>query len=283
MKNLLHYEKQTFTKSTFNNNTFYSSVIDSTFLVSSSKEIIQSINTKPIANPELVKIYNATSNDKTFSIIIKANTPFIKSFFIPEALSLKSLTQYLAIDVDVNQDEIYMNGITKASDSSKHIIQLFKNTIPQENQTQNLTPQNSDGFMSFTFKNFKTIEANLKQFNKTDSIVTTLPIFDNIIEVGVIYEEDKRAIILNSTDLIATEDALLSEQNIINTVRGVDIFSFSQPDLFANTFSPLIKFKSATKYCVLDNFFVFANNTELLQSIISNYQNKTTLKRNGTI
>ncbi|MFD0837242.1 ribonuclease HII [Mariniflexile aquimaris] len=271
------YEKQTLTKSTFNNNTFYSSVIDSTFLVSSSKEIIQSINTKPIVNPELVKIYNATSNDKTFSIIIKANTPFIKSFFIPEALSLKSLTQYLAIDVDVNQDEIYMNGITKASDSSKHIIQLFKNTIPQENQTQNLTPQNSDGFMSFTFKNFKTIEANFKLFNKTDSIANTLAIFDNIIEVGVIYEDDKRAIILNSTDLIATEDALISEQNIINTVRGVDIYSFSQPDLFANTFSPLIKFKSATKYCVLDNFFVFANNTELLQSIISNYQNKTTL------
>ena len=55
--------------------------------------------------------------------------------------------------------------------------------------------------MSFTFKNFKTIEANFKLFNKTDSIANTLAIFDNIIEVGVIYEDDKRAIILNSTDI----------------------------------------------------------------------------------
>lgn len=272
----LTYENQTLTKSTYNKNTFYSTVIDSTFFAASSKDIINTAFANSDMNEELVKIYNSTSNDKTFSIIINANSPFIKSFFIEESLNLKAFTNYIAIDVDVNQNDIYINGITKATDSTKILSNIFRNTIPQENQTQHITPYDSDGFMSFTFKNFKTIEGNLKTFKKKDSITSSSPIFDNIIEVGIIYQTDKRALILNSTDFIATEDALISEQTVIETYRGIEIYSFSQPELFINTFSPLVKDISPNKYCILDNFFVFSSHSDLLQNIIANYQNKTT-------
>ena len=165
--------------------------------------------------------------------------------------------------MDVNQDDIYINGITKATDSTKILNNIFRNTIPQENQIQHITPYDSDGFMSFTFKNFKTIEGNLKAFKKKDSITNSSPIFDNIIEIGIIYQADKRAIVLNSTDFIATEDALIGEQTIIETYRGIEIYSFSQPELFINTFSPLIKDINPSKYCILDNFFVFSNHSDL--------------------
>ncbi len=92
----LTYENEILTKSILKNSTFYSTVIDSTFLISSSKEVIRAVKSDPVINDDLVKIYNATSNDKTFSVIIKANTPFIKSFFINDSLSLKSFTKYIA-------------------------------------------------------------------------------------------------------------------------------------------------------------------------------------------
>ena len=76
---------------------------------------------------------------------------------------------------------------------------------------------------------------------------------------------------------MSTEDALISEQNVLETYRQVEIYSFSKPDLFKSLFSPLITFNNATKYCILDNFFVFADDLDMLQNIISNYQNKTTL------
>ena len=170
---------------------------------------------------------------------------------------------------------MFINGITKASDSTQSLINIFKTTIPQENKTQNITPANSDGFMSFTFDDFKTFESHLNKF-KNDSILDTSTLFDDIIEVGVIYEDDNEAIILNSIDVIATKDALLSEQNTIETYRQIDIFSFNQPNIFSNTFSPLITFNDATKYCVIDHFFVFADSQDMLQNIIANYQNKTT-------
>ncbi|MDO7174014.1 ribonuclease HII [Mariniflexile sp. AS56] len=272
----LTYENQTLTKSTFEKNTFYSTIIDSTFFAASSKNAINTVFTNSNMNEELVKIYNSTSNDKTFSIIINANSTFIKSFFMEESLNLKAFTNYIAIDVDLKQDDIYINGITKATDSTKILNNIFKNTIPQENQIQNITPFSSDGFMSFTFKNFKTIESNLKVFTKKDSLSSSAPLFDNIIEVGIIYQDENRAIALNSIDFIATEDALIGEQTIVETYRGIEIYSFSQPKLFNTTFSPLIKGINTTKYCILDNFFVFSSHSVLLQSIIANYQNKTT-------
>ncbi|GAA4892840.1 hypothetical protein GCM10023311_16570 [Flaviramulus aquimarinus] len=186
-------------------------------------------------------------------------------------------TNYIAADVEINQNEFYFNGITKATDSTKSLINIFKNTIPQDTQIQNITPSNSDGFMSFTFDNFKTIETNLMTFNKKDSITNTTTVFDDIIEIGVIYEGNDRAIVLNSTDVIATKDALLNEQNVIKTYRETDIFSFNQPVVFAKTFNPLITYNSANMYCVLDNFFVFSDHLEMLQNIIVNYQNKTTI------
>ena len=271
----LTYETETLIKSNYKNNIFYSTVIDSTFIASSSKDIVQNVFAHSNLNEELVKIYNATSNDKTFSVYIKADSPFIKSFFTEPLLNLKGFTSYIAMDVDVNQNAIYINGITKANDTTKSAINLFKNTVPQENQLQNITPFDSDGFLSLTFKNFKNFEKNQMAFRKTDSIVNT-NLFDAIVEVGVVYKAENRAIILNSLDVINTEDALISERTPIEAFRGVDIFSFSQPKLFYKTFSPFISFKNATKYCELDTFFVFSDNMEVLQSIISNYQNKTT-------
>ena len=271
----LAYKNKSVTKSSLNNNTFYSTIIDSIFFTSSSKKIIDAAFLNTERNVELEKIYN-TTKDKSLSFIIKNENAFIKSFFIEDSIRFKNFSNYVAVDADVSQDEILINGITKATDSTESLINIFKHTIPQENHIQNITPSNSDGFLSFTFNDFEAFKTNLSKFNKKDSIASTT-LFDNIAEIGVIYEGKKHAIVLNSIDVIATKDALLSELNITDTYRQVDIFSFSKTDLFSNTFYPLITFNKASKYCVLDNFFVFADSLEMLQNIIANYQNKTTL------
>lgn len=275
----LKYKNKTITKSTINNHTFYTTIVDNTFFASSSKDIVDAVYNKTNADDEFEKIYSTINNDKTCSFILKSNNSFIKSFFVEDSLCDKKLTNYIAADVDVSQNSMLINGVTKAKDSSS-LINIFKNTIPQENVTQNIVPSNSDGFLSFTFDDFKTFETNLAKFNKKDSITNTLTLFNDIVEIGVIYEDENRAIVLNSIDIIATKDALLSEQSVIDTYREIPIYNFSNPVLFAKTFSPLIFFNNANIYCVLDNLFVFADDVEMLQNIITNYQNKTTLSEN---
>ncbi|MGZ0015077.1 ribonuclease HII [Yeosuana sp. AK3] len=275
---LLKYNKKSIIKSTYNNQTFYSAMIDSTFFSSSSKELVENAYTASNTDLALEKMYKATDDSKTVSIILRSDeNNLITSLFPKSDLNLEVFTNYVAVDLELTQDQLLFNGITQAIDSSKSFVNVFKNTIPQENQTQHVTPANSDGFLSFTFNNFSNFYTNLVKFTQVDTLKTNSTLFDNIIEVGVIYNVEDEAIILNSLDTASTEEALISEQNMLETFRQISIFNFSQPELFKNSFSPLVTFNKATKYCVLDNFFVFADNLELLKNIISNYQNKTTL------
>lgn len=274
----LKYNNKTIIKSTLNKNTFYSAIIDSTFFTSSSKQLVESAFNYSNNNPELEKISKTTNDDSTVSIILKCDdSNAITSFFPNNQLPLKTFTNYLAVDANISQDVTLLNGITQANDSTKSFINVFKNTIPQENQMQQVTPADFDGFLSFTFNNFKNFHSNLVKFTQVDTLKTETTLFDNVIEVGEVYSSENKAIVLNSLDAMSTEDALISEQNVLETYRQVEIYNFSKPGLFKSLFSPLITFDKATKYCILDNFFVFADDVDMLQNIISNYQNKTTL------
>lgn len=277
LEETLSYDDKTVIKSTLKNSVFYSTIIDSIFIASTSKKIIDNTFEKTPINSRLEKVYSTIDKDKTISIIVRPNNNLIDSFFIDNSLRLADFTDYIALDTELNQNTIVLNGIAKANDSIHRLINIFKNTIPQENQIQNVTPSNSDGFMSFTFDDFEVLQDNLAKFNANDSVVEPTTLFNNIVEIGVIYESENRAVVLNSIDDIATKDALLSEQNIIDTYRQVTIYNYSNSEFFANTFKPLISSTNCTNYCLLDNFFVFSTNLEMTQNIIANYQNKTTL------
>ncbi|WP_136483160.1 PQQ-binding-like beta-propeller repeat protein [Cognatitamlana onchidii] len=277
MEEVFKFDTKTITKSTLKGNSFYSTIIDSTFFSSSSKKLVEAIFTKDEKYETLHKIFNTTSDNKTFSIGLKPNGDFIKSLFIEDSLALSNFTEYIVADVELNQNDIYFNGITKAEDSINSLINVFKNTVPQENHTYKLAPSNCDGFMSFTFDDFTVFQDNLAKYHNKDTIAGTPSLFNDIIEIGIIYEDEKRGIILNSIDVIATTDELLKEQTTVGSYRGIEIFNFSNPVLFAKTFHPFITYNSANVYCIIDNFFVFADTISMLQNIISSYQNKTTL------
>ena len=167
----LKYNNKTIIKSTLNNEIIYSTFIDSIFMVSSSKSIIKEAQKQVIIDDMLEKMNSIMRSDKTVSCIIKPNNPFFKSLFINDSLSYNKFTNYTALDVDINQNKITFNGITKAIDSTVSLINIFKHTIPQENQVQLIAPSNSDGFMSFTFHDYNRFKNNLTQFNQKDSIV----------------------------------------------------------------------------------------------------------------
>ncbi|MCB4809658.1 ribonuclease HII [Tamlana sp. 62-3] len=271
----LKYKNITITKSTINEATFYSTLIDSTFYASSSKQATEALFNKPISK-NILKPYKALDENNTFSVLVKTSNFNNNTLFIEDSLSLKHFSNYIAADFDITQDAILINGITNASDSTESLINVFKNTIPQENQIKNIAPSNCDGFLSFTFDSFTTFNNNLTKFKENDSIISNSLLHD-VIEVGVIYEGNKRAIVLNSIDVIATNDALVAEKTITGSFREVDIYNFSTPKLFKENLSPFVSVSNISMYCIIDNFFIFSNNLETLQNIIASYQNKTTI------
>lgn len=271
------YKNLSINKSQIEKNITYNTFKDSLFIASSSKKLLETSLVTTNKDENLKIILKTSDTKKPFSILVnnKYKQP-INTVFVNDSISFNSFTNYTLVDADINQNAIILNGITKATDSTKSLINIFKNTLAKENKIANIAPSNSDGFMSFTFDDFAVFNENLKQFNATDSIPTNHTLFDNVIEIGVVYQGSNQAIILNSLDVIATKDALLNEQNLVETYRQIDIFSFSDATLFNQTFSPLITFKKANYYANINDFFVFTNNKETLENIVANYQNKTT-------
>ncbi|WP_250432942.1 ribonuclease HII [Hanstruepera flava] len=273
----INYQSQTITKSTVDNHTLFSIIKDSIFVGATNQELLNNALKSPRIHPQLESLVNSSSNDNQLSVLInKKRDNDIQSLFINSNITAKSLTDYLFFDVDINQNEILINGVTRSSDSTKKLIDAFKNTIPQENRLSQITPANSDGFLSLTFNDFNVFHNNLRAIQQLDSITSHPLLFDNIIEAGVIYTDSVQAIVLNSLDIYITKDALLNDQDILDTYRGIDILSFSNPELFEQAFNPFINYTKADKYCIIDNFIVFSDNMDLLQNIISSYKNQTT-------
>ncbi|GAA4279591.1 ribonuclease HII [Gaetbulibacter aestuarii] len=270
----LKSNNQTITKSNYNDQVYFSTVTDSILVASTSKNIIESVFKNYPIDPELQKLHKATDKEKT-SIILNLKSGLVQRMFVSDSLSADTFSDYLALDIDMNQDAIFLNGITLATDST-NLIRIFKNTIPQENTMADICPSNADGFLSMTFQNYDLLLNNLKKVRTVDATLSSEPLFKNISEVGVIYQDDQRAIVLNSLDVIATNDALVSEQNLVDTYRQTEIYNFSKGPIFSEAFSPFITHQKADYYCTLDQYFVFSDAMDLLQNIIANYQNKTT-------
>tara|TARA_R110002012_G_C11674982_1_gene613575 strand:+ start:2770 stop:5199 length:2430 start_codon:yes stop_codon:yes gene_type:complete len=272
----LKYEKQTITKSKVGSQTLFSITKDSVFIGASTKALLIASLEDAKIDPTIKALINSSSADNQLSVFInKKKDNHINSFFINENISTITLTDYLFFDVDINQNVLKLNGVVKSADSSKKLIDVFKNTTPQENRLATITPSNSDGFLSITFNDYTVFNKNLNTYRKADSIQTTT-LLDNVIETGVIYEGNNRAIILNSLDVYITKEALLNDQDMIETYRDIDIYNFSKPELFQKILSPFIHFNEANKYCIIDNFIVFSNNIEFLHTIIASYKNQTT-------
>lgn len=263
-------------KTTLANQTLYSYIKDSIYFASNQLDLITNLAKNPI-DSALKKIYESADHSKSLSVLsISKHTDYSPSFFQSKQLNGLQFTNYLLMDLDLEQNQITGNGITKAIDSSKSLINVFKNTIPQENQISKISPPETDGILSITFDNFKIFQENLLKLTPSNSLDIETYIFDNVIEIGELSKNNAHAVFLNSIDATSTKNEL-NYQSIIETYRDVMIYDFETPQLFYNALSPFISLKSASKFIVLDHYFVFSDDIEFLKYIILNFQNNTVL------
>lgn len=271
------YNRLTISKTTLDTHVLYSTIKDSIFFASNDKILTENaFNDDRAINAELETLYRTANSDKSVSILFNTkHRKLVPSFFLTDALNQAQFTNYMLIDADLSQDQMAFNGIIKATDSSKSLINVFKNTFPQENRVSKICPPNADGFLSFTFSNYATFNDNLSKFNNRTAL-TSSTLFETATELGVIYRGNEQAIIISSLDASAMSDLLLT-QNALETFRDIDIFPYDDPDLFYQHFAPFITCKNASKYANVDDFFVFTDSDELMKDIISSYQNNATL------
>ena len=127
---MIHYKKllKTITKT----------IIDSIVIASTSKEIIDAIPNKKASNPFLEKLFNSTDINNSLSVFIntKKASSILDSIYQNDTYKIKNVSDWVALDVNLQQNQILFNGVSTVTDSLPKLINIFKNTIPQENKQE---------------------------------------------------------------------------------------------------------------------------------------------------
>ena len=262
----------------YNNKDYYFKNRDSTLFVSNVYELTKTSFSKTSVNPELETIYNTSNNEKMVSLLINhKNRNLNPLIFRDSTLNALQLSNYTMIDSDVSQNTIILNGITKANDSSKSLINIFNKTIPQENKIASISPLDIVSFKSITFNNYEHFKQNMIKHQFQDSTASYYDVFQNVVEIGEINTANQKAIALRSLDPSSTFDDL-NTQITTEQYRGIAIYNIEETELFLNGFNPIISAPIDPNYCIaIDDFLIFSDDISYLKSFISNYQNKTVL------
>ncbi len=264
---------------------FYSTQIDSMLFASSSillvENAIRQKKTDINFSSDLEKAYKISSNETGSSILINGKElTTIQESLLPneKATVLSNFSGWISLDSQIDQDMIKIDGVAIEKDSLSSTIGIFDNLKPKENRVAEVTPVTANGYVSFTYDDHRILKRNLalaQDRNLKDFPLKLDPLLESASEIGKIYLPKDHALAFTLYDV---ESALeLFPKNKVSSYRNIEIHAHDSVQVFNETLPPLVSNTKASYYFVYDDFLVFAEQLETLQTIIANIQNKSTL------
>lgn len=272
----LTYQQTNFTKYTIDGLEIYSIQKNNDLLMSSSMLLMENIirvsDNSPV-DPTLEKLYNASSLDKSATF-------FINPVGNASLLSLKEekddtppFSSWISLDFTANSDEVNLNGVAMAPDSTKNFINLFKGTSPLTNKTPLYAPLSAQAILSYTFDDYQVFAKNqntyLDRVKKSDSL------FNTVEEVGLIYLNNEKVVLLKSYGTESLYDYLDSRKMASQNYQGSEILELQDQKLVEEGFTPLVKNFESNFCTLLENSFLFSENKEALQTVISSHKSSS--------
>lgn len=258
---------------------FYSKIIDSTIIISSTENYFGKLENKTKNDNFAIlnQLYEIADATKPASALINLNqaNPFLHPS-IKDHTIINEFSDWVLLDIDVADEHINFNGISIANDSLSNHLSLFKNTNPLTNSTPLFAPINADAILSYTYNNHNVFAENQKAFMKEapkDSLLNTVE------EIGFIYLNNRKAILLNTYGAINISEYLSGVKKETFDYQGNEIVEIIETDFLNKRLRPIIKNYTSNFYTIIEDAFIFTENIESLQTIISNYKNGNTFNK----
>lgn len=270
----LTYQNAQITKYSLDDISVFSLSREKEIVFSSSNLLVENMVRTKEANPidpTLKKLYEATSGNKSATLFINlATTPSVLSMTKEINENPSPLAEWVSLDFTANSDEVSLTGIAMAPDSTKNFINLFKGTSPLTNKTPLFSPLNAQAIISYTFDDYQVFAKNQNTYLDRIKPVDTL--FNTIEEIGVMYLNNQKAVLLSSYGTESLYNYMDANKTGTETYQGSEIMELPDKKFIETSFTPLVR-DFASNYCtILENSFVYAQDKETLQTIISNYK-----------
>ena len=113
----------------------------------------------------------------------------------------------------------------------------------------------------------------MDRVRKVDSL------FNTIEEVGVIYLNNQKVVLLKSFGTESLYDYLDQRKTASQTYQGNEILELQEKRWVEQSFTPLVQNFESNFCTLLDNSFIFSENKEALQTIVSSYKSSSSLDK----
>ncbi len=280
----IEFANSTFDKYVIDDIIFYSLESGDKIIISSSKLLLQQLDgpIKPVQSEILKKLYNTTNTAKPASFLInldRSNSLLRSKLNKKSELDLFGFSDWISLDLDVNQRNLHLSGISIANDSTWNFVDLLANTKPTTNNTAAYAPALSDAILSFTYDDYAAFSKNREL--STGLVSPETPDLDAVEEIGVIYINGQKNIFLNTLGSETIAEYLKKEKRGSIEFQGNEILELRKTDFLNIRFSPLVKnFK--TRFCtILDNAFIFSEDQLALKIIIQDYKDANTFQKSA--
>jgi len=279
----LLYEGANITKYTLDDNEIFSVSIGKEMVLSSSQLLIENVarnkRNNPV-DPMLKRLFEASSVDKSASLYFNMeNNPRLLSLKEETTDNKNPFAEWISLDFTANSDAVQLNGIAMASDSTNNFINLFKGTSPLANRVTEFAPLNAQAVLSYTFDDYQTFAQNqntyLDRVQKMDSL------FNTIEEVGIIYLNNQKAVLLKSYGTEGLFEFLENNRTGSETYQGSEILELGNNNFVTEGFTPLVQEFDSNFCTVIENSFIFSEDKETLQTILSNYKSSSNFNNAG--
>ena len=276
-------------------------------------------NNNLLSDPTFSKVINTSGqsedgnlfiNTKYFSKIV---TQYVNKSTKTYLAGFENYTGWTELDVNIKPNSLSFSGFSFNNDVDNYFIQLFKGQKPQEMELLSIVPSNTSFIYYYGLSNSKEFFENRVKLLKSEQLyfnyqsyldeqikkygidleATFLQNIGN--ELALVVTESQSDILLNnqyiifqSNEIEKTKESLSAiSQKIISDIvvqpiefNGYSINQLNIPNLFSNLLGKPFPDFEKNYYAIIDDYVVFGNSENALQTFITNYTTKKVLSTN---
>ncbi len=319
------YEGERIKKIIFNNmeENFSYVLMDNLFIGSLSEELIkESIKHIPqkesiLNNRDFKNLHKSAGKNVDANIYL--NHQYFSKFLSKlTAQNFKDFSEELAdyfswtgLDIVIKEDELLLNGYSKAADSTHHLLALYQKQKPQAISLPGILPYNTSLMLHFGFENYEqfyhdykdylrargklnTFQRKIDNFNltlKTNLEHIFLPLIGN--EIALVsyanhpleFEEKSYAVVklkdvVNFRNRLAQTHKSVSGSGLVKRYKNQNIYRINKTGMMQVLLGSSFRFIEHCHYTFINGYMIVGNSTAAIQNFIDLYQSGKTLDLN---
>ena len=269
--------------------TFYMAQIGKLKMISESQLIIENSirnykrKNRGIMSSEFFQLAETMDQNMAINFFIHPSSKSLfNSLFPSTPLFPKTGNQWLALDLEVENDFFTLDGIAFINDSIPDALTLIKSLKPGETKLHNLIPKNFTSYLSLLIGNVGQLEDNFKNYSSKINIPLSKIDFsplNSVSEIGWVSFGMEKSVIfqLNSLEDIPYFTSGEAEPK---TYRGATYQKILLPKDLISMLSSFGQKISPEWSCQYDDYLILSETESGIKNLLSNYLDKNTLGKN---